>query len=179
MSESLSFDYLQALAARCREEFTALPSARDNHVVTWSGVGFRVAGQHCVTAMDDIAEVLTEPAVTRLPGVKPWVRGVANVRGRLLPLVDLSAYLNQAAATEQRQRRVLVIEKGEIYLGLIVDEVFGMQHFDAETFRLEGELRVAALAPYIQGCYQYEQHQWVVFRPVQLIEDSNFYTVAA
>ncbi|WP_269618830.1 chemotaxis protein CheW [Zhongshania sp. BJYM1] len=179
MPNTLSFDYLQSLAQRFRADFSALPSARDNRAITWSGVGFRIGEQYCVTAMDDIAEVLTEPAVTRLPGVKPWVRGVANVRGRLLPLVDLTAFIEDRVNSEQRQRRVLVIEKGEIYLGLIVDDVFGMQHFDAETFSLKSDLSTPAMANYIQGCYQHGQRQWLVFRPVQLIEDDNFYTVAA
>ena len=179
MSNTLSFDYLQDLDTRFRAGLAALPSARDNRAITWSGVGFRIGKQHCVTAMDDIAEVLTEPAATRLPGVKPWVRGVANVRGRLLPLVDLSAFLGEQGTRDQRQRRVLVIEKGEIYLGLIVDDVFGMQHFNAETFRLDSELQVSTIANYVQGCYEHAKRQWVVFRPVQLIEDDNFYTVAA
>ena len=138
MSNTLSFDYLQDLDTRFRAGLAALPSARDNRAITWSGVGFRIGKQHCVTAMDDIAEVLTEPAATRLPGVK-----------------------------------------GEIYLGLIVDDVFGMQHFNAETFRLDSELQVSTIANYVQGCYEHAKRQWVVFRPVQLIEDDNFYTVAA
>ncbi|MBQ0760749.1 MAG: twitching motility protein PilI [Zhongshania sp.] len=179
MSNTSSFDYLQSLGARCREGFTALPSARDKLAITWSGVGFRLGDQYCVTAMDDIAEVLTEPAVTRLPGVKPWVKGVANVRGRLLPLVDLTAFIGERIAVEQRHRRVLVIEKGEIYLGLIVDDVFGMQHFNAETYRLDCDVKDTHLANYVQGAYQHGQRQWLVFRPVQLIEDDNFYTVAA
>ena len=162
MSNTLSFDYLQDLDTRFRAGLAALPSARDNRAITWSGVGFRIGKQHCVTAMDDIAEVLTEPAATRLPGVKPWVRGVG-----------------EQGTQDQRQRRVLVIEKGEIYLGLIVDDVFGMQHFNAETFRLDSELQVSTIANYVQGCYEHAKRQWVVFRPVQLIEDDNFYTVAA
>ena len=179
MSSAMPFDYLQNLAARFQAGFSALPSARDNHVITWSGIGFHSGEQYCVTAMDDIAEVLTEPAATRLPGVKAWVRGVANVRGRLLPLVDLTAFLGVRAGLDRRQRRVLVIEKGDIYLGLIVDDVFGMQHFDAETYRLESSLQSDSFAKYVQGSYQHGQRQWAVFRPAQLIEDNNFYTVAA
>ena len=71
------------------------------------------------------------------------------------------------------------LKKGEIYLGLIVDDVFGMQHFNAETFRLDSELQVSTIANYVQGSYEHAKRQWVVFRPVQLIEDDNFYTVAA
>ena len=66
MSNTLSFEYLQSLDTRYRTALTALPSARDNIAITWSGVGFRVGSQHCVTAMDDIAEVLTAVSYTHL-----------------------------------------------------------------------------------------------------------------
>jgi twitching motility protein PilI len=179
MSASGSFEYLLSLVSRRGSELNVLPSARDNVTESWSGIGFRLGEHFCVTAMADVAEVLTEPSATRLPGVKAWVRGVANVRGRLLPLVDLTLFLNEQVSTVQRQRRVLVIEKGDIYLGLIVDEVFGLQHFDVGNYRREGGLKDSHLQAYIQGGYQQDERFWAVFRPAQLIEDKNFYTVAA
>ncbi|AMO69957.1 twitching motility protein PilI [gamma proteobacterium BDW918] len=179
MSDTSSFDYLVALSQRCQLGISGLPSGRDQVAANWSGVGFLLGEHYCVAAMDDIAEVLTEPASTRLPGVKPWVRGVANVRGRLLPLIDLTAFLGEVRTTEQRQRRVLVIEKGDIYLGLIVDNVFGMQHFPVDQYRLDSVHASARLAKYAQGAYLHADRFWALFRPSQLINDTDFYTVAA
>lgn len=179
MSDTSSFDYLLELSRRCHVGINALPSARDQVVMSWSGVGFLLGEHYCVAAMDDIAEVLTEPASTRLPGVKPWVRGVANVRGRLLPLIDLTFFLGEARTTDQRQRRVLVIEKGDTYLGLIVDDVFGMQHFPVDNYHLDSAIANERLAKYAQGAYQHADRNWALFRPNQLINDTDFYTVAA
>ncbi len=179
MADTSSFDYLLELSQRCRAQISGLPSARDKVVKSWSGVGFLVGGHYCVTAMDDIAEVLTEPAATRLPGVKNWVRGVANVRGRLLPLIDLTVFLGEVRTTEQRQRRVLVVEQGDIYIGLIVDDVFGMQHFSVDSYSRDTAASGYSLASYVQGSYLQNDRSWALFRPNQLINDSNFYTVAA
>ena len=179
MSDTPSFDYLLDLSRRCKMGVGGLPGVGDKVVASWSGVGFLLGAHYCVTAMDDIAEVLTEPASTRLPGVKPWVRGVANVRGRLLPLIDLTVFLGETRTTEQRQRRVLVIEKADIYLGLIVDDVFGMQHFPVDNYRLDSVFANDRLAKYAQGAYQQPDRCWTLFRPNQLINDSDFYTVAA
>jgi twitching motility protein PilI len=179
MTDNSSFNYLLEVSRRCEIGTHSLPSARDQRSLSWSGVGFLLGEHYCVAAMDDIAEVLTEPACTRLPGVKPWVRGVANVRGRLLPLIDLTAFLGESRTTEQRQRRVLVVEKGDIYIGLIVDDVFGMQHFPVERYQVDSVLENDKLAKYAQGAYQQAERSWALFQPNQLINDNDFYTVAA
>eukprot|EP00730_Choanoeca_flexa_P006758 TRINITY_DN12220_c2_g3_i1.p5 TRINITY_DN12220_c2_g3~~TRINITY_DN12220_c2_g3_i1.p5 ORF type:complete len:112 (+),score=9.96 TRINITY_DN12220_c2_g3_i1:909-1244(+) len=78
------FELLQQLAGQCRQQAAGLPS-QDEVSETWSGVGFRLAGHVMLAAMGEITEILHEPRYTALPRVKAWVRGVANVRGRLLP----------------------------------------------------------------------------------------------
>ena len=60
----------------------------------WVGVAFRMSSESFLVAREETREVLGYPAVvTRVPGAKPWIRGVANVRGTLLPVVDLRAFL--------------------------------------------------------------------------------------
>ena len=86
MSESLTaFELLWQIDQRCRLLAADLPSqpARQDR---WSGIGFRLGEHWYVTPMGEVSEVLPELRVTQLPGVKPWVKGVANLRGRLLLL---------------------------------------------------------------------------------------------
>ncbi len=68
-------------------------------------------------------------AAPLMPGVKPWVKGVANLRGRLLPVMDLGGFLGLELSKARKQRRVLVVEYNDLFVGLLVDEVVGMQHF--------------------------------------------------
>src|SRR5687768_18608043 len=56
----------------------------------WVGVAFRLGSENFLVAREETREVLGFPSVlTRVPGAKGWIRGVANVRGTLLPVVDL------------------------------------------------------------------------------------------
>jgi twitching motility protein PilI len=58
---------------------------------------------------DEVREVLmVPPAITRVPGAKSWVRGLANVRGHLLPLVDLREFLGSGVGGTERSARALV-----------------------------------------------------------------------
>ena len=67
--------------------------------------------------------------VTRVPGAKSWIRGLSNVRGQLLPVIDTRAFLGSGAASVTRTTRVLVANHREIPAGLMVDEVMGFRRF--------------------------------------------------
>ena len=91
MSDAQSpFQLLVALDQRCRTLAAGLPSQQQT-VQTWSGIGFRMGERYFVAPMGEVGEVLHEPRHTLLPGVKNWVKGVANVRGRLLPVMTCAA----------------------------------------------------------------------------------------
>lgn len=179
MSEAQSaFLYLTELAHRSRTSDGDLVEQGDSREALWNGIGFSVAGQYCVVPMGEIAEVLGEPTATRLPGVKSWVKGVANVRGRLLPLLDLAHFLDANVAPGSGLRRVLVLERGDIYTGLVVDEVFGMQHFPLDAFSEELDQVAEPLRRFSDGVYRQGSREWALVRPYKLMEVSDFFDVA-
>ncbi|KQN44515.1 protein PilI [Pseudomonas sp. Leaf48] len=178
MSESLTaFELLLQIDRRCRllaADLPSQPTRRDS----WSGIGFRLGEHWYVAPMGEVGEVLHEPRFTQLPGVKPWVKGVANLRGRLLPIMDLSGFLGYELSAVRRQRRVLVVEHEDVFAGLIVDEVFGLQHFARDTLEPvpAHELR-GAMAAFIQGRFAREKC-WRVFSPFALVRSQGFMNVA-
>ena len=172
-----AFELLLGLDQRCRQRAASLPS-QDARLQSWSGIAFRLGAAWYVAPMAEVAEVLPPPRATRVPGVKPWVLGVANVRGRLLPLMDLGGCLGLELGKPRKQRRVLVVERPDVFAGLLVDEVSGLQHFSLHSLDLS--LPAAAeprIAPYIQGYFQREQ-AWQVFSPFALVQAAAFRDVA-
>lgn len=179
MAEPLEpFAALVALAQRSVEHARGLP-AQIEVKPTWSGVGFTLAGQRCVAPMAEVAEVLVVPAATRLPGVQPWVRGVANVRGRLLPLIDLEGFFGGQLGGNRKRQRVLVLEYGDLYTGLLVGEMHGMQHFPVDSFHNEPIEELAPMRPFLAGAYRVRDLDWAVFSPFRLARDTRFFNAAA
>lgn len=170
------FDLLLQLAEHCRGVAAGLP-AQEAVAETWSGVGFRLAGQSMVAAMGEISEILHEPRYTALPRVKSWVKGVANVRGRLLPIIDLSEFFNSPAITSRKQRRVLVLDRDDLFVGLLVDELFGMQHFPVNNFTPSIPTLAPQLRPFVVGGYTGEQVS-LIFNFRALARDQAFLEVA-
>ena len=170
------FQLLAGIDQRCRAYAAGLPSQQEV-VQTWSGIGFRMGERRFVAPMGEVSEVLHEPRFTLLPGVKSWVKGVANVRGRLLPVMDLCGFFGAELSPHRKQRRVLVVDHQEIFAGLTVGEVFGMQHFPVETFSEQLPPLEANIQSFIHGVFQREQ-AWLVFSPHALAQHQDFIEVA-
>ncbi len=145
----------------------------------WSGIGFSLGHLRFVAPMGEVAEILAQPPYTRLPGVQSWVKGVSNVRGRLLPLIDLEGFFGGSLSGGRKNRRVMALELGEMYSGLIVSEVFGMQHFPVDTFTEELPEEAEPLRPFLAGAYQVNDVTWTVFSPFKLATNAEFADASA
>ena len=179
MAEPLEpFAALVTLAQSSMQNARGLPAQVDIKP-HWSGVGFTLGGQRMVAPMGEVAEILSVPISTRLPGVKPWVRGVANVRGRLLPLMDLETFFGGALSGNRKQQRVLALEYGDMFTGLIVSEVHGMQHFPVDCFHTDIAAELEPMRPFLAGAYRQHDRDWVVFSPFKLARDERFFNAAA
>ena len=76
------------------------------------------------------------------------------------------------------QNTILVLDQQGSYLGLIVDEVTGMQHFDKGDL-VEKELTAdAAVAPYVVGAFEREQDLWRIFGMKELAESAPIHQIA-
>lgn len=178
MAESLTaFELLLQIDARCRVLAADLPSQHTRQH-GWSGIGFRIGERWYVAPMGEVSEVLHEPRFTQLPGVKPWVRGVANLRGRLLPIMDVCGFFGHELSAARKQRRVLVVEYKDVFAGLMVDEVYGLQHFAQDSLEPvpSSELN-GPIGAFVKGRFQREQ-SWQVFSPFALAQSPGFMSVA-
>jgi twitching motility protein PilI len=172
-----AFRALLSLANRSRDAALGLP-AREQTRQEWSGIGFRLLDQHFVVPMGQTSELLEVPNLTRLPNVKSWIRGVANVRGRLLPIYDLAVFLGHRLHNPQKLQRVLVLEANDLYCGLLVDQSYGIQHFLSESYQLENRLNEPEVEPYLLGNFSSDNTVWHVFSKVNLMESPEFLSAA-
>lgn len=168
---------LRDLEARCREHARQLPrqiEVREN----WLGIGFRLGDLRLVAPLDHVVEILTYPGMSKVPGAKDWVRGIANVRGNLLPIMDLHGYLKGEGVVPSRRSRVLVVNHKGVFSGLIVDEVLGLKHFMPEQRTDELPASDAALKPFLQFGFQLGDEHWGVFSMHELAQTPQFLQAA-
>lgn len=173
------FELLKELEKRSRTVTTAnAPEASAGP--EWVGVACRMGGETFLIAREETREVLGYPAViTRIPGAKSWVRGLANVRGSLLPMLDLRQFLGSGTTAPGRNTRVVVVNHREIPAGLVVDEVLGFRRFAESEFNPEAPPTVIRCEAYLAGAFRRGGEVWPVLSLKTLVESQSFLQAAS
>ena len=86
-------------------------------------VCFSLDSTHFAVPIARVVEILRAEGLTRVPGAPPELRGVTNVRGRIMPVVELRARVKLPPAEISPRSRILLVEAHGRVLGLLVDTV--------------------------------------------------------
>lgn len=171
------FELLLEMERRGRS--TMLGRSEEGDSGEWVGVAFRLGNEQYIVSRDEIKEIREHVTPTRVPGAKPWLLGIANIRGQLIPVADLSGFLSGSlTAMQARNARVLIVNHRDIPAGLLVDDVLGFRRFAAGEL---GELPKDAAdrsRKYLKGAYRRDEEVWPVFDFGKLIESNQFLQVA-
>jgi twitching motility protein PilI len=173
------FELLREIDRRARAAAQGQPEAVASGA-EWVGIAFRLGGEAFLLAREETREVLAYPStVTRVPGARSWIRGLSNVRGQLLPVIDLRAFLGAGQSTVARSSRVLVANHREIPAGLVVDEVLGFRRFYESEFSADLPPTLLRCERYLAGSFRRGTEVWPVFSVRTLLESPQFMQAAA
>ena len=148
-------------------------------VVLWSGVAFRLGDMRLVTPLDHVLEVLPPPQWTIVPGVRPWLKGIANVRGNLITIVDLAEFFGKPSVLLDVDARLMIMNVPGLHTGLLVNEVLGLRHFDADMGRQDLSGLDDPVLAYLNGAFLRDNVLWGIFDMKALAESLAFKHVAA
>lgn len=145
----------------------------------WVGVGFRLGGHLFVTPRDEVREILAYTGgITRVPGAKKWLRGLANIRGQLLPIIDLNAFLGGEATPQSRNMRIVAVNHASIPAGLMVDEVRGFRRFTTGERTEQAPETGPGFVPYLSGAFQRGEELWGILSLQTLVGSQAFLQAA-
>ncbi|MFY9804281.1 MAG: chemotaxis protein CheW [Candidatus Acidiferrales bacterium] len=86
-------------------------------------VSFNVAEEEYALPILKVQEIIRMQSLTRVPNSPPFVEGVINLRGKVIPVVGLRKRFGLGAQTHGRQTRVVVAEVTGAIIGFVVDSV--------------------------------------------------------
>jgi purine-binding chemotaxis protein CheW len=115
-------------------------------------VVFRLERDRYALPLSAVREVVVAPEqYTRVPRAPTSVRGVMNLRGRVVPVVDLKALLAVATPLSQPLAKVVLLDRGRRELGLLITDVDGIESIEKvggarSSPTVRGLARVCALA---------------------------------
>ena len=125
-----------------------------------SWLAVQAAGKHYLMPLGQSGEIFPWPGVQTVPYTQPWFLGVANLRGALVGVVDLAAFLGHGVVrTEQSlsDTSLLALNAAlEVKAALLVDRLLGLRH--AQSFPIV-EPPAADAPTYLGSVYVDEQGQ--------------------
>ncbi|MDE2404603.1 MAG: chemotaxis protein CheW [Sphingomonadales bacterium] len=98
-----------------------------------------------------IREIRVWQAVTRIPGVPPHVIGVANLRGTIIPVLDIALRFGWAATETSERHAIIVVEVAEQLYGLVAESVSDLVEIDGASLQPPPALQDAAMAAFLEG----------------------------
>lgn len=160
-------EYQQDILARLRsvtESSTASASSR---------LGVQIAGRFYLIDLNEISEVLPVPEMLSVPLTQSWFLGMANIRGNLFGITDLSRFLHDSAAVISGQSRILLVnDQYGINAALLVDRLVGLRNLDVMKRQEGSETRH-------QEYTDENGQEWQVLDVGALLERNDFLQVAA
>jgi purine-binding chemotaxis protein CheW len=126
------------------------------------------AGSYCIP-VDQVMQILRRENLIEVPKAPPFVEGVLNLRGDIIPVIDLRARLGirsidgpGSPPADARKRRVIITRAGERSYGLDVDEVREIVEIDEGGITTDAAIMLGVRPDFILGIARREENVFMV-----------------
>lgn len=119
-------------------------------------VVFELAGEHFGVEISTVESIIKMQAITRMPHTPDFIEGITNLRGSILPVIDLCKRLGmdmrrQEERSERDNRRIVVINIDQRLIGMIVDAVEEVLKINSETVSAPPPMVTSVNSAYVTG----------------------------
>jgi purine-binding chemotaxis protein CheW len=138
------------LRARARA-LARTPETPSDAGTTLDLLEFRLAQERYAVENRYVEEVCTFKELTPLPGTPAFVRGIVNIRGRILPVMDLKKFFDLPEKGLTDLHRIILVRHAGLELGLLADEVAGVRSLAADNLQSSLPTLTGIRGDYLKG----------------------------
>ncbi len=133
-------------------------------------VGFRLDGQEFAFPIGKIQEIVIPDQVTKIPQVDDYVDGVSNLRGSIIPIINLRKLFGLKAVPNDSESRTFVVNVGDKTLGCTVDSVTQGIRVPNDTIQPAPEMIAGDGTNYVFGFAKLEDRLLILLDPDELLD---------
>jgi len=141
---------LAILKARALEIAKA-PEATESATLQLEVTEFRFGEETYAFASTSVREVYSPKEITPLPCTPPFILGIVNVRGRILPVIDIKPLFGQPSPPKRTLDKVIIIHAEEMEVGLLADTIVGVRAISTTAIHPPLLTLVESQRRYIRG----------------------------
>lgn len=138
-----------------RARAAALAGTRQSASTTWGQqlelLEFRLAHERYAVETRHVEEVYPLRDLTPLPCTPAFIRGIVNVRGRILPVLDLKRFFDLPEQGITDLHRIILVRGGDVQLGLLADLTLGVRNIPADSLQPSLATLTGIRADYLRG----------------------------
>ena len=114
-------------------------------------VSFKLGNEEFGVDILQVQEIIRMQNITRVPNAPHFVEGVINLRGRVIPIIDLRKRFDLGDHERDKNTRIMVVKIDNIVVGLIVDEVSEVLRIPADTVEPPPPIVAGIESDFIKG----------------------------
>jgi purine-binding chemotaxis protein CheW len=157
--------------ARKPESVEGTSRRTDNPVIQL--VGFRLDNEDYAIAITKIQEIILMKPITRIPQVPDFIEGLINLRGSVIPIVNLRKRFGLAARAADDETRTIVVNIHDKTVGCTVDAVTQVMRINRDQIQ-PPPLSVLAIAhQYIAGLARLEDRLLIILDIERLFDEQS------
>ncbi|HWB12061.1 MAG TPA: chemotaxis protein CheW [Pirellulales bacterium] len=141
-------------------------------------VGFQLAGQEYAFRIERIQEIVILKQVTKTPQVPDYVEGVSNLRGSIIPIINLRSLFGLEPRPADSETRTIVVNVGPRTMGCTVDTVSQVMRIPEENIQAAPETVTAAGAHYIAGFARHNGRLMILLDTDELLDPAKLELVS-
>jgi len=114
-------------------------------------VGFRIGEETFGVRIGSVREIVRVPEITSVPNAQETIEGVINLRGKIIPVVDLRKRFGRGEITADKKNRILVVELENKLVGLIVNSASEVLKIPPSEIESPGSVFAGGESSYVTG----------------------------
>ena len=114
-------------------------------------VGFRIGDETFGVRIGSVREIVRVPEITTVPNAQDTIEGVINLRGKIIPVIDLRKRFGQTQIVTDKKNRILVVELDGKLVGLIVNSASEVLKIPPSEIESPGSVFADNESSYVTG----------------------------
>ncbi len=119
-------------------------------------VVFSLGREEFAVEVTQVREIMRMEEITRMPKSPHFVEGIINLRGQIIAVIDLAKRLSIEAGERGGETRIIVVEAGDLKVGMIVDSVSEVLRVSADALEPSPTIATDVSAAFILGVIKHD-----------------------
>ena len=137
-------------------------------------VGFRIGNETYGVRIGSVREIVRVPEITSVPSAPETVEGVINLRGKIIPVMDLRKRFGQSDIRPDKKNRILVVELDNKLVGLIVNAATEVLKIAPGEIEPPGNVFAEGESSYVTGVGKLKGRLIILLDIHKLLQRSEF-----